>query len=208
MFIGTQIDGDASDRASSGTGLDPSKAEERSAAQEAQQAEPPVDTYEGDSLSEKADGGSGDQPTVRIGRPARSGGIKLTVLSADAKSTLRYTDDLGEAKTKRAKQGGRYVFVKTRITNDTSQGLDLTCDFQVDGKLVDDSGREFDPIDELYSIKGNPECNDMLQPGFKDQMTWVYLVPRGADVSSFAFSDVTDFETDQPPVEVSLGRAL
>ena len=74
----------------------------------------------------------------------------------------------------------------------------------VDAKLVDDAGRKFDPIESLDQIQGNPECNALLQPGFTDQMTWVYLVPPDAHITTFQFSDVTNFAKAAPPASVSL----
>ena len=71
-------------------------------------------------------------------------------------------------------------------------------------KVIDGSGKEYDPIEELYSIPGNPECNDMLQPGFKDKTTWVYLVPKDAEISSFAFADVVDLESENEAARVAL----
>jgi len=191
----TEESEDASDRAA--------EIQRRIDAQEAQQADTPAEVPAGEPSAEDApleDGGE----TTKLGEAARSGGIKLTVVRATEAPSLRYTDDTGKARTKKAKQGGSYVSVKTRITNDTSRGIDLTCSFEVDGKIVDDSGREFDPIDELYSVPGNPECNDMLQPGFKENMTWVYLVPDADEVSSFQFSDVTDLDAEHAPAEVAL----
>lgn len=141
-----------------------------------------------------------------LGKTFASGGIKLKVLSVRASRTLQYEGGTqseqtpnAETRTIKAKQGGRYVYVKTRLTNDTSGGIDLTCSFPVDAKAVDDEGRQFDPDDGLSQIKGNPACNDMVQPGFKTTMTWVYLVPPGATVTQFAFSDVSD--VNAPPEE-------
>jgi hypothetical protein len=30
-----------------------------------------------------------------------------------------------------------------------------------------DRDRTFDPIQDLYKLRGNPECNDQLQPGLR-----------------------------------------
>jgi hypothetical protein len=62
-------------------------------------------------------------------------------------------------------------------------------------ELVDDQDRQFDPIDDLYKLKGNPECNDQLQPGFESDMTWVYRLPSSANVVGWAFQDFTDVAT-------------
>jgi len=62
-------------------------------------------------------------------------------------------------------------------------------------ELVDDQDRQFDPIDDLYKLKGSPECNDQLQPGFESDMTWVYRLPSSANVVGWAFQDFTDVAT-------------
>ena len=143
-----------------------------------------------------------------VGKTVRSGGIKLKVVSTRSARSLQMLDDYGEpTRTLRAKQGGRYVVVKTRLTNDAARGIDLTCSYEVDAKLLDAEDRQFDPIDSLYEVPGNPECNEMLQPGFKTTMTWVYLVSPGSDITTFAFVDVTDPDEEAEPAFVTLPAA-
>ena len=62
-----------------------------------------------------------------------------------------------------------------------------------ENKLVDLAGRQFDSIENLYDVAGNPECNDDLQPGFSANMQWVYRVPAGTKITGWAFADATDF---------------
>lgn len=80
----------------------------------------------------------------------------------------------------------------THVVNNAKVSLDLTCSLPVQTKLVDVQQRNFDAIDDLYKLKGNPECNDQLQPGFEADMTWVYLVPKNASVVGWGFRDLTD----------------
>ncbi|WP_132427098.1 hypothetical protein [Pseudonocardia endophytica] len=75
------------------------------------------------------------------------------------------------------KAGGRFVAVTAHFVNNAKVGIDLTCSLAINTKLIDSQQCNFDAIDDLYKIKGNPECNDQLQPGFEADMTWVYLVP-------------------------------
>ncbi|MCF7547843.1 hypothetical protein [Pseudonocardia sp. WMMC193] len=63
----------------------------------------------------------------------------------------------------------------------------------INTKLVDSQQHNFDAIEDLDKLKGNPECNDQLQPGFEADMTWVYLVPQAATVIGWGFQDTTDF---------------
>lgn len=151
------------------------------------------------------------QPSDDLGKSVSSGGIVLKVVDVRASKTLTYQggvqSDLtpdAETRTVRAKQGGSYVYVKTKLTNKTKAGIDLTCGFPVDAKLIDDQGRQFSPDDGISQLAGNPDCNDMLQPGFRTVMTWVYLVPPGARLSTFNFADVTNFNA--PPKDPGVVR--
>jgi hypothetical protein len=138
-------------------------------------------------------------PPSEIGRTKTSGGIELRVVGVRSAKTLRYvggtqTDVTPDAVavSKRAPQGGSYVFVRTRVKNDTKRGIDITCGYAIEAKAIDSDDREFDPVDDLFLIAGNPGCNDNLQPGFRATMTWAFLVPSGVVINGFKFADVTD----------------
>lgn len=142
---------------------------------------------------------------------AKSGGIAITVKGASSRSNLKYEGGTissstpnGEARNLKAPQGGSYVFVETVVKNETSEGLDLTCGFPVEVKLNDASGQRFNPVEELAGIKGNPECNAELQPGFKDDMTYVFLVPPGAEIESLQFKDVSNFNKEYAAAEIAI----
>ena len=70
----------------------------------------------------------------------------------------------GEARTVSARHGGRYVFVRTGLHNDTSGRIDLTCGFLVDAKQFDTEARSFDPIDGLSQIRGNRTATTCCSP--------------------------------------------
>lgn len=134
-----------------------------------------------------------------IGKTKTSGGIKLRLISVRSSRKLRLQGGTqtestpnGEPRTIRAKQGGRYVFVRTRITNDTKASIDITCGAPITAQVGDKEERLFDPVDELYLVKGNPGCNEKLQPGFKTTMTWPFLIPEGTRVVAFGFQDTSD----------------
>jgi len=147
-----------------------------------------------------------------IDNPAKSGGIEVAVRRAFTKPTVSYvggTDDSritpnGEPRTVNAPQGGSYVYVDAKVTNETSEGLDLTCGYPMEVKLLDASGRRFDPVEGLDLLKGNPECNAQLQPGFTDKMIYVFLVPPGAKAVAFRFARVTPNLEDKPPAEIAI----
>jgi hypothetical protein len=94
-----------------------------------------------------------------------------------------------------AGSGASYVIVNTHVLNKAKKSMDLTCSLPIRAVLIDDQNRNFDSIQELYKIKGNPECNEALQPGFTADMTWVYRVPTETHVLGWAFEDTTDLST-------------
>jgi hypothetical protein len=81
--------------------------------------------------------------------------------------------------------------------------MDLTCSLPIVNTLIDDQGRRFDTIEDLGYIPGNPECNAQLQPGFKDDMQFVYRVPEDAKPIAWEFYPF-DLETDTAPALVDL----
>jgi hypothetical protein len=140
-----------------------------------------------------------------IGQAVRSGGITVTVKSARRAESVQLNESgfrPGSGYEKYTKTaagaGATYVLVETHIINDGRTSLDLTCSLPMQTALVDDRDRNFDPIDSLYKIKGNPECNDQLQPGFETDMTWVYRLPSGANVLAWGYRDTTDFSVNNP----------
>jgi len=141
----------------------------------------------------------------------RSGGIAIRVLSVRTSQTVRYVggtqSDItpnAEPKTVRAPQRGHYVYVKTRVSNSAQVGLDLTCGFPMEVALVDAQSKQYEPIDGLEQIAGNPACNAELQPSFKDRITWIFLVSPRTQVDSFAFADTTDLEDPAEPAQIAL----
>ena len=142
---------------------------------------------------------------------ARSGGIAVSVRDASTADSITYEGGVqsaetpdAEARKVEAKQGGRYVIVDTVVQNDTDEAIDLTCGFPVDAAVLSESGQRFTPISGLSQIAGNPECNAMLQPGFDDKMSWVFLVPPDATINAFQFTGVTIGAPDVQPARISL----
>jgi hypothetical protein len=79
---------------------------------------------------------------------------------------------------------------------------------------VDDRDRRFDPINELYKFKGNLECNKQLQPGFEEDMAYVYLVPADAKIFHVGFRShqkpfrIEQIHTDAPRRLAEPGSAV
>lgn len=148
---------------------------------------------------------------AQIGDRVTSGGIELIVSDVVARKSISYVSGVmsdvtpdGNARTVDAVQGGRYVYVMTNIENNTSAGIDLTCGLPIEAVVVNEKGQTFSSVDGLSQIKGNPGCNEILNPGFATRMTWVYLVAPESMVTSFEFRDVTDFNVREEIVKVEL----
>lgn len=132
-----------------------------------------------------------------IGDTQTHGGATVTLIDAEASRTLeRNTSGHREGsgyetfEVVEADQGGRFVIATTEVQNDGSSSMDLTCSLPIMAKVVDAQGREFDTVKSLYELRGNPECNDQLQPGFSSEMTYAFLVPEGADIRGIYFQDL------------------
>lgn len=139
-------------------------------------------------------------PAAQIGQQATNGGATVTVKSVRTAATVslnksNYRPGSGYEKYTDVPAGGaaKYVIVETSVLNTGKASMDLTCSYAIAAKLVDDKGRQFDPIEDLYTIKGNPECNKQLQPGFASDMTWVYRVPSDASIVEWQFEDTADW---------------
>lgn len=160
----------------------------------------------------------GEPEEVEGGRnpPDVSGGIRISVKQAVKGPTMTYMGGVqsqetpdGEETTVRAKQGGSYLFVKTSVENGSKEPIDLTCGYPFEINLVDAQDRSFTPEDGMSQIAGNPGCNNMLQPGFSANMTYVFMIPRDADPQALVFHsiDYEDLGSDENneavvPVEV------
>lgn len=159
------------------------------------------------TTTEKEEGSGG--PPVSAGDSATAGGIEITVTNAKQQQTLdlvggEYRPDTPQAEhlTIKAPQGGSYVYVVTKLLNESSEGIDLTCSAPLQVKLRGAEGRHYDPVEELSEISGNPECNELLQPGFSHKMTWAFLVPPSAEPEALEFGPWFDEET--PPAAIAL----
>lgn len=85
----------------------------------------------------------------------------------------------------------------------------MTCSFPIDIKVFNGSSQVYSPIESLYKIKDNPECNAQLQPGFESPMTWAFLVPAKSTIAGAAFSEVDFAVRSSPdPTIISFGAGL
>ena len=100
--------------------------------------------------------------------------------------------------TKHAASGGRFVVVATTVQNRTKESMDLTCSLPIQTEVYDDEGAQYDEIEDLYQIAGNPECNAELQPGFSHAMTYIYLVPTSANIVSMSVQNTEEIGNQGP----------
>jgi hypothetical protein len=130
-------------------------------------------------------------------RSAEAGGIEVTISNAGARPSF--------GQMNKAPQGGHYVYVETDVLNESAEGIDLTCSDPLEVKLAGAEGRRYDPVEELWEVPGNPECNEQLQPGFSHRMTWVFLVPPRAEPDELQVNLWTDHEDPPAAIAVSVG---
>lgn len=152
--------------------------------------------------TESASGGEDEIQATPRGEWDQSGDVSVKITSVKTTNSLKYVGGTyseetpkGEPRIVKAKQGGRYIYVRTVVENNGTQGLDLTCGGPIDAILVAEDQSEYSPVDGLSQIAGNPECNVDLGPGFKDSMTWAFLVPGDARPLAFGFADINDLDT-------------
>jgi len=124
-----------------------------------------------------------------VGEPVTAPGFVMTIKKVDESPQIlvNETDYISGSPNARftprkPDDGGKFVILRTRIENKAQESFDLTCAFPIDIKVFNTESQQYDPIENLYEIKGNPECNDQLQPGFKDRMTYAFMVPETAKI--------------------------
>ncbi|MGW6617794.1 hypothetical protein ACWGA0_30620 [Streptomyces erythrochromogenes] len=142
-----------------------------------------------------------------VGTEVRSGGAYVTVSKVTRADSIKQ-NDRGETVTVKAGDGAVFIVLDTVVRNETKASMDLTCGYPVANSLIDGQGRRYDAIKDLYKLPGNPECNDQLQPGFKNGMQYVYRVPVGARIVSWKFQEVDFSAVEEAPAGlVQLGEA-
>lgn len=134
-----------------------------------------------------------DPSFATVGQEAENGGVTLTVNQVEELPIITL-DEEGKRKgygsleeTPPSREGAKFVRVNTTVFNSGSNTWDLTCGYAIGTALMDPDGNQYDPIDSLYRVPENPECNDSLGHGFSDEMTWVYEVPESYELGYFAF---------------------
>lgn len=132
----------------------------------------------------------------RVGQPATNVGVAVTVNSLTTVPSIGlnqsgYRPGSGyEAYTDTpAGAGDKYVLVSAHVVNNQSKALDLSCGAALKTSAKDDQGRQYPSMDQLYKFKGNPQCDEALEPGQGADMTWIYRAPADAHMVSWQFQD-------------------
>lgn len=152
-------------------------------------------TDDKETESDKSDNKS--QPTTSngVGTSLTNGGITLTLQSIDEPVSVAQNREGNQPDL--TPEGGTKFFSATfQVKNDTISPIDITCSYPIDIRAVNDKSQMYTPIDGLYKIPGNPECNADLQPGLTTNVTYVFNMPVDTDIRGIAWRDVTDFNVD------------
>ncbi|GAA1764435.1 hypothetical protein [Kocuria aegyptia] len=147
--------------------------------------------------------------------PAENKGLVMTVDKFVETPTITINDSgyrsdspLAEWRDVPPDKEGKFFVAETTIKNNTDSALDLTCSSPVDIRLLDDEGKSFGPIENLYEMQGNPECNYQLEPGFESKMNYAFAAPHGAKAEMIVFAplsfDGDDYE--QPGTGIRVGQ--
>lgn len=134
----------------------------------------------------------------QVGEEARNRGSVVTIKKVREASSITF-----DGAVKQAGADAKYVILETVVRNETKASMDLTCSLPIVNALIDDQDRRFDTIEDLYNVQGNPECNAQLQPGFKDEMKFVYRVPEDANIVLWEFEEY-DLQAEVVPSLVDL----
>ena len=110
--------------------------------------------------------------------------------------------------TRQADQGGEFLVINSTVTNNSKSPMDLTCSAPIIAEVVNNKDQTYSTIDSLYEVPGNPECNEELQPGFSDEMRWVYLIPKNSEIARFQFKEINDdFDGEYSYIDLSKATA-
>lgn len=156
----------------------------------------PSASEEADTATEVEDDTNDSEDAGSVGKAVVNSGVSLTVQKAKIFKTIpmnrsgyRAGSGYDKITNEKPDDGGKFLVVQTKVENVGKVSMDLTCGWPIEIQVADEEDRLFDPIDDLSDYKGNPECNAQLQPGFKDSMTYAFLLPADAKAIGIVFRD-------------------
>lgn len=133
----------------------------------------------------------------QIGETVVNGGIEMKLVSASEQATISY-DTCGDSCSngtyapKSPDASTKYWVAVVEVKNNTKKPLDITCSYPYEIYALNSDSQQYTPIDALYQVEGNPECNVDLQPGLSTQVTYPFQVPLDVKMVAVAFRDVGD----------------
>ncbi|MCI1978447.1 MAG: hypothetical protein LKJ44_01825 [Bifidobacteriaceae bacterium] len=144
---------------------------------------------DGDSSEEDGEG--------KIGDTLESAGIQMKLTKAADASSISY-DTCGDSCSngkyapKKPDKGTKYWVANVEITNNSKAPIDITCGYPLKIEAVNTDNQHYTPIDDLYQVQGNPECNAELQPGLSSKMSYVFAIPSKTTIAGIAFSGIDE----------------
>lgn len=150
-----------------------------------------------DSSDDSGDNSEDKLQQGQIGQTVDNGGIEMKLISASEQSTINYDTcgdgcSNGKYAPKSPDANTKYWVAVVEVKNNTKQPLDITCGYPYEIKALNSDNQQYTPIENLYQIQGNPECNASLQPGLSAQVTYPFQVPLDVKMVALAFRDVGD----------------
>ena len=146
--------------------------------------------------------------TGKIGEAVRDGGIEVTVTAARYADAIDVGNEYSGYTPAPAGTDARYVVVQSKVLNDTAKSISPGCLGGISTAVLDNRDRRFDTISETSQVKGNSAaCFPAVQPGFTVDVTFVYKVPKTANIARFVFKDQTNYavpDANAPGVALGL----
>ena len=159
-----------------------------------------TDANAGNSTDEKGNGEDGGTQQGQIGQTVTNGGIEMKLVSAGEQSTISYDTcgdgcSNGEYAPKNPDANTKYWVATVEVKNNTRKPLDISCGYPYEIIALNSESQQYTPIQDIYQVQGNPECNAQLQPGLDTRVTYPFQVPLDAKMVAIAFRDVGDLTT-------------
>lgn len=137
------------------------------------------------------------EPQPSVGDTTTNKTLTLKFDKYEEPATINYDDTgAGHYQAKKPDEGMKWVAATMTVTNNGKHSIDLTCSLPVAIKAVDSQSREFDPIQSLYGVQGNPQCNSQTQPSQSKTVTYVFSVAKDSQIRGFGWYDSEDFDGD------------
>lgn len=131
----------------------------------------------------------------KMGEMVEGNGVGLKIDKAYVSKT--YEQDAENSvdsplETVTARDKGKFLVIETTVRNDSEEDMDLTCSAPISIKLETDKDAKYGPVESLYKLPGNPECNDQLGPDFDTKMTWIFEFQESHKPERIAFAAMAE----------------